>query len=164
VLQKGSLEPTWLSKYMSQLVVRTRGICALPVSASLLLSFGHGSLFSTAPLLSTWPLLLVCFGASQAPTCLRGCPAGGQILSAIVGCTVRVVLGDVIWLSAALAMSLALLVMILTGTTHPPGAASRRLYPDISLDHGFYLDQALTSTVDPHHDHDPDPHPSSREI
>ena len=38
-----------------------------------------------------------------------------------MGCTVRVVLGDVIWLSAALAMSLALLVMILTGTTHPPG-------------------------------------------
>ncbi len=27
-----------------------------------------------------------------------------------------------LWLSAALAMSLALLVMILTGTTHPPGA------------------------------------------
>ena len=52
------------------------------------------------------------------------CAAGGQILSAIVGCTVRLVLRDVIWLSAALAMSLALLVMILTGTTHPPGAES----------------------------------------
>jgi len=49
--------------------------------------------------------------------------AGGQIISSVVGCTVRLVLRDVIWLSAPLAMSCALLVMILTRTTHPPGAA-----------------------------------------
>lgn len=47
------------------------------------------------------------------------------MLSAIVGCTVRVVLKDVIWLSGPVAMSLALVVMILTSTTHPPGDAYR---------------------------------------
>ena len=43
-------------------------------------------------------------------------------MSSVVGCTVRLVLRDVIWLSAPLAMSLALLLMIVTRTTHPPGA------------------------------------------
>jgi CBS-domain-containing membrane protein len=53
--------------------------------------------------------------------------AGGQIMSSVVGCTVRLVLRDVIWLSAPLAMSLALLFMIVTRTTHPPGASSGRM-------------------------------------
>ena len=47
---------------------------------------------------------------------------GGQVLSAIIGCCVRLALGKVLWLSAALGMSLALVGMMLTRTTHPPGA------------------------------------------
>ena len=47
--------------------------------------------------------------------------AGGQLLSALVGCICRLVFKDVIWLSAAVGMSLALLCMIITKTTHPPG-------------------------------------------
>ena len=46
---------------------------------------------------------------------------GGQVLSAIVGCCMRLALGNVLWLSAPLGMSLALVVMMLTRTTHPPG-------------------------------------------
>ena len=55
--------------------------------------------------------------------------AGGQILSAVVGCTVRLVLRDVIWLSGPLAMSLALVLMIATSTTHPPGQGKARHRP-----------------------------------
>ena len=42
-------------------------------------------------------------------------------MSAIVGCTVRIILQDVIWLSAAIGMAVALTAMQLTCTTHPPG-------------------------------------------
>lgn len=49
---------------------------------------------------------------------------GGQILSAVVGLVVRMGLGNMLWLSAPLGMSLALLLMQLTSTTHPPGGAT----------------------------------------
>ena len=45
--------------------------------------------------------------------------AGGQVLSAVVGCTVHLVLGRWVWLSGAVGMSLSLVVMMLTKTTHP---------------------------------------------
>ncbi len=41
------------------------------------------------------------------------------MLSAVVGCIVRLFLGHIEWLSGAVGMSLALLVMMLTKTTHP---------------------------------------------
>ncbi len=43
------------------------------------------------------------------------------MLSAVVGCAIRLALKDVLWVSAALGMSLALVVMMLTKTVHPPG-------------------------------------------
>lgn len=49
------------------------------------------------------------------------------MLSALVGCISRIIFKDVIWLSAAVGMSLALLCMIITKTTHPPGDTSRLL-------------------------------------
>lgn len=62
---------------------------------------------------------------------------GGHVISALVGCTVRLVLGaKVLWLTSAVGMSLALLAMELTSTVHPPGgataligASARRLGP-----------------------------------
>ena len=41
------------------------------------------------------------------------------MLSAVVGCIVHLVLGRWVWLSGAVGMSLALVVMMLTKTTHP---------------------------------------------
>ena len=41
------------------------------------------------------------------------------MLSAVVGCIVRLFLGHIEWLSGAVGMSLALLVMMLTKTIHP---------------------------------------------
>lgn len=45
-------------------------------------------------------------------------------MSAVTGACVRLVLGRVLWLSAGMGMSLALLAMQLTRTTHPPGGAT----------------------------------------
>ena len=45
--------------------------------------------------------------------------AGGQVLSAVTGCIVHLVLGRWVWLSGAVGMSLSLVVMMLTKTTHP---------------------------------------------
>lgn len=47
------------------------------------------------------------------------CNAGGQVLSAVTGCIVHLVLGRWVWLSGAVGMSLSLVVMMLTKTTHP---------------------------------------------
>jgi CBS-domain-containing membrane protein len=49
---------------------------------------------------------------------------GGQTVSAIVGVGVRLALDKVQWLANAVGMSLSLLAMQLTQTTHPPGGAT----------------------------------------
>jgi len=77
-------------------------------------------------------LLIGSFGASAV--LVYGCPEskmaqprnlmGGQIISAIVGIITRIVLHDVLWVATAVGMSLALLAMQLTRTTHPPGGAT----------------------------------------
>ena len=45
---------------------------------------------------------------------------GGQLLSALVGITTRVVIHQV-WIAGPVGMSLALVLMQCTSTTHPPG-------------------------------------------
>ncbi|CAL8467881.1 g7419 [Coccomyxa elongata] len=78
------------------------------------------------------PLLYASFGASavlvfgviSSPLAQPRNFIGGQVLSAVVGCAIRLALQDVLWVSAALGMSLALVVMMLTKTVHPPGGAT----------------------------------------
>ena len=48
---------------------------------------------------------------------------GGQVISAIVGVVVRLII-HVPWVAEPVGMSLALLAMQLTSTTHPPGGAT----------------------------------------
>jgi CBS-domain-containing membrane protein len=48
---------------------------------------------------------------------------GGQVLSALVGVTTRVVIPEP-WIAGPVGMSLALVAMQLTSTTHPPGGAT----------------------------------------
>ncbi|KAL4443756.1 hypothetical protein ABPG75_011493 [Micractinium tetrahymenae] len=48
---------------------------------------------------------------------------GGQFLSAVVGITVRVIIHQP-WIAGPVGMSLALVLMQLTSTTHPPGGAT----------------------------------------
>jgi hypothetical protein len=50
---------------------------------------------------------------------------GGHVLSALVGCSVHVLLGaSAPWLGCALAVSLSIMLMDLTKTLHPPGGAT----------------------------------------
>lgn len=49
---------------------------------------------------------------------------GGHLLSAIIGVTIHLLLPDILWLSAALAVSFSIIVMQITKTLHPPGGAT----------------------------------------
>lgn len=64
---------------------------------------------------------------------------GGQFLSAIVGITVRVIIHQA-WIAGPVGMSLALVVMQLTSTTHPPGGATALIastLPTLPKWHGY---------------------------
>lgn len=53
---------------------------------------------------------------------------GGQILSAVVGCTVRCIFPEhLTWVSAPVAVGVAVFFMMLTRTVHPPGGATALL-------------------------------------
>lgn len=49
---------------------------------------------------------------------------GGHVVSALVGVAAYHAAGEMLWLAAALAVSLAIVAMLLTKTLHPPGGAT----------------------------------------
>lgn len=77
-------------------------------------------------------LLIGSFGASavlvyaaiKSPLAQPRNLIGGHILSGLVGVACYQLLGDAIWIAAALAVSLAIVVMLATKTLHPPGGAT----------------------------------------
>jgi CBS-domain-containing membrane protein len=79
-------------------------------------------------------LIIASFGASavliysavRSPLAQPRNLIGGHILSAIIGVACYQLLGGS-WYSAALAVSCAIAVMLLTGTLHPPGGATALL-------------------------------------
>lgn len=64
------------------------------------------------------------FGATNSPLAQPRNLIFGHLFSAVIGVTVQLVLPDVLWLSAALSVSLAIVVMQITKTMHPPGGAT----------------------------------------
>lgn len=64
------------------------------------------------------------YGSPTAPFSQPRYVFGGHLLSALVGVTVYQLLPEPLWLSSALAVSCAILLMYLTRTTHPPGGAT----------------------------------------
>ncbi|HVD97621.1 MAG TPA: HPP family protein [Cytophagaceae bacterium] len=72
------------------------------------------------------------FGASSV--LVYGAPASpyaqprnlvlGHLVSAVIGVTVHKLFPDILWLSAALAVSLSIVAMQITKSTHPPGGAT----------------------------------------
>ncbi len=64
------------------------------------------------------------FGIIQSPLAQPRNLVGGHFLSAIVGVTVYKVFPDILWITAPLAVSLAIVVMQITKTLHPPGGAT----------------------------------------
>lgn len=64
------------------------------------------------------------FGAPNSPLSKTRNLIGGHVLSAIIGVTIQKLLPGDLWLPAALAVSLAIVVMQITKTLHPPGGAT----------------------------------------
>ena len=64
------------------------------------------------------------YGAPQAPFSQPRNLIGGHCLSAFIGVTIFLLLGDQGILACPLAVALSIFVMQLTGTVHPPGGAT----------------------------------------
>lgn len=64
------------------------------------------------------------YGAIKSPLAQPRNLVGGHILSGLVGVGCSQLLGHIVWLAAALAVSLAIVAMLATKTLHPPGGAT----------------------------------------
>lgn len=67
---------------------------------------------------------VLAFGAIRSPLAQPRNLVGGHVVSALTGVTVGLLLPEPLWLSAALAVSLAIALMHMTQTLHPPGGAT----------------------------------------
>lgn len=63
------------------------------------------------------------YGVIQSPLAQPRNLIGGHLISAIVGVTVQLLVPQ-LWLAAALAVSLSIVLMQITKTLHPPGGAT----------------------------------------
>lgn len=64
------------------------------------------------------------YGVIQSPLAQPRNLIGGHLVSAIIGVTIAKFVPDILWLSAPLAVSLAIVFMQMTKTLHPPGGAT----------------------------------------
>lgn len=64
------------------------------------------------------------YGVIQSPLAQPRNLIGGHVVSALVGVTVAQLLPDIIWITAPLAVSQAIVMMQITKTLHPPGGAT----------------------------------------
>lgn len=67
------------------------------------------------------------FGAIQSPLAQPRNLIGGHLISAIIGVTIYQLLPNILWLTAPLAVSSAIVMMQITKTLHPPGGATALL-------------------------------------
>jgi CBS-domain-containing membrane protein len=64
------------------------------------------------------------YGVIQSPLAQPRNLIGGHVISAFVGVTVAQLAPDIMWLTAALSVSISVILMQLTKTLHPPGGAT----------------------------------------
>lgn len=64
------------------------------------------------------------YGIIQSPFSQPRNLIGGHLISAFIGVTVHKLAPDIIWIAAPLAVSLAIILMQITKTLHPPGGAT----------------------------------------
>jgi CBS domain-containing membrane protein len=64
------------------------------------------------------------YGATNSPLAQPRNLVGGHVISAVVGVTLHKLIPGEIWLSSALAVSTAIVMMQITKTVHPPGGAT----------------------------------------
>ncbi|MDK2887398.1 MULTISPECIES: HPP family protein [Desulfofundulus] len=135
-IEKQEVEQPYIAIYLRKMLGSRR---TTPLSApswkELLVSwFGAFSGIGVVAFLTlvyNMPMIVPSFGASalliyglpDAPLAQPRNVIGGHIISAICGVTVYALCG-LTWWSAALAASLAVLLMLITRTAHPPGGAT----------------------------------------
>lgn len=64
------------------------------------------------------------YGAIESPLAQPRNLVGGHVFSALIGVAAYQLLGDQVWLAAAVAVATAIAVMHITKTLHPPGGAT----------------------------------------
>jgi CBS-domain-containing membrane protein len=64
------------------------------------------------------------YGAIKSPLAQPRNLIGGHVLSGLTGVACYNLFGNIVWLAAAMAVSLAIVVMLATKTLHPPGGAT----------------------------------------
>ncbi|HSH65435.1 MAG TPA: HPP family protein [Bacteroidia bacterium] len=64
------------------------------------------------------------YGATNSPLAQPRNLVGGHLISAFVGVTLHKLIPGELWLSSALAVSIAIVCMQITKTVHPPGGAT----------------------------------------
>ncbi|MTI81855.1 MAG: HPP family protein [Firmicutes bacterium] len=100
------------------------------------------------------PLLLPSFGASavllyaacQVPMAQPRNVIGGHLVSALMGVIVYQLFGDV-WWAIALGVTLAIMMMALTYTLHPPGGATAFVAVYTAQDFNFIFSPVLLGAV-----------------
>jgi CBS-domain-containing membrane protein len=90
--------------------------------------------------------VVLLFGANESPLAQPRNLVGGHVLSAVVAVVVVALLGSTPF-STALSVGLALLVMNLTHTTHPPGGATALIGVQASVGPGFILVPVLAGAL-----------------
>ena len=113
------------------------------VLASAVGTFGGIGAVSFITYVLGYPLLIASFGASavllyaatSSPLAQPKNLICGHFIAAIVGATCYLTMGET-WYSIAVAVTMAILLMMLTDTLHPPGGATAIV---TVLSHGNYL-------------------------
>ena len=104
---------SWLGGFLGIFMIERMGrLVDLGDTVSLFLI---GSFGATAVLV---------YGAPKAPFSQPRNVIGGHCVSALVGVSVFLLLGDQVIFACPLAVSLAIVAMQITGTVHPPGGAT----------------------------------------
>lgn len=68
------------------------------------------------------------FAAIKSPLAQPRNLIGGHIISALIGVTAYRLFGDIIWVDAAIGVSLAIAAMLITKTVHPPAGATALIF------------------------------------
>ena len=92
------------------------------------------------------------YGVPSSPLAQPLAVIFGHVLSALVGVTIFMIMGEANWIAAGLAVALAIGVMQLTRTVHPPGGATALIAvvgsPDIhALGYSYVLNPILFGVV-----------------
>ncbi|MFZ5643275.1 MAG: HPP family protein [Bacillota bacterium] len=128
---------------------RCRSLPEISMSGVLISALGSFAGIGLVALLANYysaPLLVPSLGASavllyaacQVPMAQPRNVIGGHLISAVAGVFVYQTLGDA-WWSLALGVTLAITLMIITHTLHPPGGATAFVAVYTGQSYGFVL-------------------------